>query len=173
MTTCKTDRFDLEAVDEMDAPACLRWLGEHAGGMNYFRQRADTWSHEVAAFAAHEGRSAEDWEADATDELRGAVIDRMIDLMRPTLAEQEARSLAIDYLKRNAPDAAVAYWIEKSFGAFTGELVCRSCATRRDRLGLDEGVENVESLTWGDACFLGNAEGQAPLCDRCGKDIRE
>ena len=167
----KTDRFDLASVDEMDAPACLRWLGEHARGMNYVRQRADTWSQEVASFAAHEGRSVEDWEADATAELRGAVIDRMIELMRPTLSEQQARAVAIEAIKQH--DGNVAYWIEKSFGAFTGELVCRSCSTRRDRLGLDEGVENVESLTLGHACFLGNAEGQAPLCDRCGKDIRE
>lgn len=58
---------------EWDAPQCLRWLAAHVPGPHHYMDRADTWDGEVARFAAHEGVSEEDWNDDATKELRAAV----------------------------------------------------------------------------------------------------
>lgn len=62
----------------------------------------------------------------------------------------------------------VAFWLEKTYGAMTGELVCKHCF-----LGGDREADAVTPLDLGEACKLAVDEGQPPACDRCGNDIRD
>lgn len=100
------------------------------------------------------------------------VVDGVnVPVSRAPLSEQMARAVALREIhERSNPH--VAYFIERSFGAMVGELVCRQCSTHRDRVGLDADVESVMPLTLGEAAWLGITEGQPPLCDRCGRDVR-
>jgi len=62
--------------DEWDAPTCLRWLHEHTGDPNYLR-RSEDWEGEVERFASYEDCDPDEWEAEATEELRQAVRDHL------------------------------------------------------------------------------------------------
>jgi hypothetical protein len=62
-----------EAVDEWDAPSCLRWLAAHTAPPHHYALRAADWAGEVARYAAYEQVDPAVWEAEATEELRAAV----------------------------------------------------------------------------------------------------
>lgn len=84
-----------------------------------------------------------------------------------TTTIQALRSVNIDTLKRRGE---VAYWIERPYGAMTGSLACRACYDATPALRTAADV--VTPLLIDEACALANTEGQPPLCDECGKDIR-
>lgn len=65
-----------QSADEWDAKQCLTWLYEFTGEQNY-KMRAEDWEGEVQRFATHEEMEPEDWEEQATEELRQAVNDQM------------------------------------------------------------------------------------------------
>lgn len=63
---------------DWDAPKCLRFLYSQTGELN-FLHRADSWAGEVARFAAYEGVEPNEWEEQATEELRAAVRKIIMD----------------------------------------------------------------------------------------------
>lgn len=70
--------YDTDAVLEWDAPQCLRFLAEHARqqGENYHNllNRSHNWDAEVERFADYEGVPEDEWNDEATEELRSAVL---------------------------------------------------------------------------------------------------
>jgi len=67
---------DDPAIDDWDAPTCLRWLAAHTEGPNHFAARAADWDNEVSRYAAHEQIEMDEWERTATEELRAGIRER-------------------------------------------------------------------------------------------------
>ena len=83
----------------------------------------------------------------------------------PRTSTLATRQSIIDDMKRRHH---VAYFIEMTFGAMVGQLLCRQCFDKH--LVLADGAVPLGLM---EACALGIREGQAPMCDGCGHDIRE
>lgn len=64
-------------VEDWDAPQCLRWLAAHTPSPNHFEDRANNWESEVSAYAAHEATTPDEWEGEATIDLRRACVESM------------------------------------------------------------------------------------------------
>lgn len=67
---------DLEGLEEWDGPTLLRWLAAHTADVNHYFDRAMNWEGEVDRFAAYEGMSPAEWEANALEELCTMVRER-------------------------------------------------------------------------------------------------